>query len=109
MFTCSDMWVKWGSVKYDPELIERWEKNPRKLNRLWNLAIMSLLYNRAIRVEDLDPEKNFKLSSSYKRMMGNTKMQSHESHIRLEQAKRLRAKVDENKKMALEKKMNELG
>ena len=65
---------------------------------------MSLLYNRAIKIEDLDVEKNFKRSASYKKMMGNTSQNSHEAHIRLEQAKRLQAKVDENKKIALKQK-----
>ena len=65
---------------------------------------MSLLYNRAIKIEDLDIQKNFKNSASYKKMMGKISMDSHEAHIRLGQAKRLQAKVDENKKIALEKK-----
>jgi len=103
MFTCHGSWVQWGTIDYDPGLMERWER-PKALNRSWNLALMFLIYNRTIKIENLSLASNFKNSTAYKKMMGNTSEKTHQAHLRLEQAKKLQAKSDENKRLALEKK-----
>lgn len=103
MFTCHGSWVQWGTVDYDHGLIERWEK-PKALKRTWNLAMMYLLQNKTVKIENLNIGSNYKKSPIYKKMMAGTSEKTHQAQIRLGQAKNLQARSDENKRLALEKK-----
>ena len=42
-----------------------WEK-PKSLQRIWNLALMSLLFDRVVKFEDLDLGAHFKRTAEYK-------------------------------------------
>ena len=103
MFTCNDSSLKWGRLDYNTNLIQRWEK-PRNLNRQWNLALMSLLYDRVIEIDIEDLESHFKRSAAYKKMYGKGSHQSYEVSNRFNQAKKVKSKIEEAKMLALERK-----
>lgn len=46
MFTCSNAPRIFGELNYDVGLIERIEK--RNLKRIWNIALMSAVYNKDV-------------------------------------------------------------
>ena len=64
-FVCNDVSLKWGEQNYNIDLITMWEK-PKSLQKIWNLALMSLLYDRVVKFEDLDLESHYKRTAEYK-------------------------------------------
>ena len=69
-FTCYDMWVKWGTVNFDGNLIEKFEK-PRDLHRQWNLACMSWMYNHYLKKGELLLGIDYTQSKEYKKLYAN--------------------------------------
>lgn len=97
-FTCYDMWVKWGIIHFDGNLIEKWER-PKELHRQWNLACMSFVYNNYLKKGgELSGSIDYKQSKEYQKLYANN--QSHEAGLRLAAAKKLRAKIDEKRAQA---------
>lgn len=91
------MWVKWGQIKFDGNLIEQWEK-PKDLHRQWMMACLSVLYNNFTRTGQLVGAIDYKESKEYKRLYA--KSSSHEAGLRLAAAKKVRAKADDKKSLA---------
>lgn len=89
LFTCYDMWVKWGTVNFDGSLIEMHEK-PRDLHRQWMMAAMSWMYNNYLKTGKLSGAIDYKESKEYKKLYARNN--SHEAGLRLAAAKKLRAK-----------------
>ena len=102
-FTCYDMWVKWGIVNFDGSLIEMHEK-PKDLHRQWMMACMSWMYNNYLKTGKLTGAIDYKESREYKKLYA--KNNSHEAGLRLAAAKKLRAKNEDKKQMAQQRKVN---
>ena len=99
LFTCYDSWGKWGLIKFNANLIERWEK-PRDLHRQWMMACMSWMYNNFRRTGELKGAIDYRESKEYKKLYANNN--SHEASLRLAAAKKLRAKQEEKRQLAQE-------
>ena len=104
MFTCYDMYNKWGVYNFDGALLERWEK-PKELKRTWMMACMSNMYNNRHKFSWKPGMIDYKKSKDYKE---NYQLDStHINNVRLSQATRLREQILAKKKLALEQKQKE--
>ena len=93
LFTCYDAKVKYGMIELDAALIERYEK-PNKLRRVWNLAVMSCLYNKTLTWDEMEQYRiPYTKSKKYQKLMKSSK--NHESSLRMLRAKALRDDNDD--------------
>lgn len=99
MFTCYDMYNKWGVYNFDGALLERWER-PKELKRTWMMACMSCMFNFRTSFTWRPGMLDYKQSKEYKE---NYQMDSsHINSVRLSRATKLREQILEKKRLALE-------
>eukprot|EP00347_Sterkiella_histriomuscorum_P004744 403359274 len=57
MFYCYDNNKRYGLIDFDPELINRWERSSKNVQRTWSLAVMSAISEGTLSFEDIKQYK----------------------------------------------------